>query len=126
MIARRKKEVDVKEFYKEFLRHTCNSLPNHRRLTDKEIDVLTEFWALEGDLVKRDRFSTSVKRYIREDVFNYKNYANLENYLASLIKKGFIQKSGKKMRIRPSVDLSKDILRKNKVVRLIYEFNIID
>ena len=67
MIAKKSKELSLKQFYKEFLRHTSNSLPAHKRITDMELEVLTEFWILEGDLIKKDRFSTTAKRAIREE-----------------------------------------------------------
>lgn len=124
MVAKHTRSLSIKAFYKEFLRHTSNSMPAHRRLTDMEIEVLTEFWILEGDMVNKDRFSTSVRRYIREDVFNFKNYSNLDNYLKSLIDKGFILQNGKVLVINPRYDIPKDRLRKDKVVTLQYEFRL--
>lgn len=125
MIAKHKKQLDLKSFYKEFLRHTSNRLPAHLRLTDMEIEVLTEFWALEGDLVEKDRFSTSAKRYVREDVFHFKNYANLENYLSSLMKKGYIIKAETgRLFINPRIDLSKKKVKESGKITLVYEFEI--
>ena len=124
MIAKKSKELSLKQFYKEFLRHTSNSLPAHKRITDMELEVLTEFWILEGDLIKKDRFSTTAKRAIREE-FGFKNYSNLENYITKLIEKGYLIKGDKKVSIKPSFDLPKEMLRKNRKVTLVYEFNIV-
>jgi hypothetical protein len=124
MIAKKSKELSLKQFYKEFLRHTSNSLPAHKRITDMELEVLTEFWILEGDLIKKDRFSTTAKRAIREE-FGFKNYSNLENYITKLIEKGYLIKSEKRVSIKPSFDLPKEMLRKNKKITLVYEFNIV-
>lgn len=128
MKARHKKKISLKNFYKEFLKHISNSFPHEyqfKRLTDMEIEVLTEFWILEGDLIEDDRFSTTAKRHIREKVFNFKSYAGLENYLTKLLSKGFlvIGEDGKK-KINPSFDLPKDKIRENKSFTLIYEYEI--
>jgi hypothetical protein len=124
MIARRSKELNLKQFYKEFLRHTSNSFPAHRRITDMELEILTEFWILEGDLIRKDRFSTTAKRAVREE-FGFKNYSNLENYITKLIEKGYLIKVNKKISIKPAINLAKDKLRDHKKITLVYEFNIV-
>ena len=125
MILRNKQEVSLKNFYKEFLSHVSNSLPSNRRLTKMELEVLTEFWALEGELVELDRFSTSVKKHIRENVFKFKNYTGLENYISQLYKKGYIVKKDGKKIINPNYDLPKERIRNQGKFTLVYEYEIV-
>jgi hypothetical protein len=82
-------EVDM---YKEFLKHYSNILPKEKKLTDTELSILAAFWEIQGDGMESLRFTPQIKKLIR-DKFNFKNYANLENYLKSLKDKGFLTKN---------------------------------
>ena len=125
MIARRKKEVSLKDFYKEFVGHISNTLADHKKITFMELEVLTEFWILEGALAEIGRFSTASKRYIREDVFKFETYSGLENYITKLLKKGYLTiKDGKKI-IAVSFDLPKERIRSEGKFSLTYEYTII-
>lgn len=125
MIAKRRKEVTLKEFYKEFVGHISNTLPEYKRITAMELEVLTEFWIMEGALAEVGRFSTAAKRYIREDVFNFKTYSGLENYITKLSKKGYltVDENGKK-RIAISFNLPKDKIKREGSFSLTYEYLI--
>ena len=126
MIARRKKEINIKDFYKEFVGHISNTLPEHKRITTMELEVLTEFWILEGALAEIGRFSTAAKRHIREDVFNFKTYSGLENYITKLSKKGYLvtKENGDKA-IAKSVNLPKDKIKEDGKFSLTYDYVIV-
>lgn len=119
MIIRLNKSVSLKQFYVEFLTHTSMNMPDSRKLTAREIEIMSEFWALEGDLVSTFRFGPSAKRYIRE-MFKYKNYSNLDNILNSLVKKGYLGKENKNYFILKKFDLPKSF---NKV-KIEYSFDV--
>ena len=124
MVARNKRTISLKDFYIEFLKHTSNSFPKERQLTEMEVKVLTEFWALEGDLVSKYRFSAAAKRYVREDVFGFKNYSSLDNYITSLVKKGYLQRVDGNLVITPMIDLPKQLLKNDGRFVLVYEFDL--
>lgn len=123
--AKRTKEVSIKEFYKEFVGHISNTLPEHRRITSTELEVLTEFWMLEGALAEIGRFSTASKRYIREDLFRFKTYSGLENYITKLYKKGYISvdDNGNKC-IAKAFDLPKNKIKEDGKFSVSYEYII--
>jgi hypothetical protein len=125
MIARRKKTLTLKEFYKEYVGHISNTLPEYQRITSMELEVLTEFWIMSGALAEVGRFSTLSKRYIREDVFKFKTYSGLENYITKLLKKGYIQnKEGEKI-ISPAFNLPKEKVKESGVFSLRYDYTIV-
>jgi hypothetical protein len=106
--------------YKEFLRHYSSILPDDKKLTKTEIDVLAAFWDVQGDGVEAMRFSPQIKKLIR-DKFKFKHYANLENYLNSLKLKGFIEKNSLGLfYIQKKIDLKKPI--NNLVIE--YEYRL--
>lgn len=82
-------ELDI---YKEFLKHYSNILPKDRRLTDTELSILSAFWDIQGGGMESLRFTPQIKKLVR-DKFNFKNYANLENYLKTLKDKGYLVKN---------------------------------
>jgi len=125
MIAKRKKTLNLKEFYKEYVGHISNTLPSHKKITSMELEVLTEFWILEGALAEVGRFSTPAKRYIREEVFNFKTYSGLENYLTKLLKKGYIVNVDGKKDIAPFINLPKDKIVDSGIFSLVYEYEIV-
>lgn len=59
------------------------------RLTPKEIEVLSGFMSLEGELAK-DKFGTTARRVVKEKLGI--SSGGLGNYLKSLKEKGFIYK----------------------------------
>jgi hypothetical protein len=119
MIIRMNKHVNLKTFYVDFLVHTSINMPSEKKLTGREVEIMSEFWALEGDLVKTFRFGPSAKRYIREK-FGYKNYSNLDNILNNLVAKGYLGKENKNYFIRKSFDLPKDFTN----VKIEYNYNV--
>jgi len=125
MIARRKKEVSLKDFYKEFVNHVSNTLPEYKRITAMELEVLTEFWIMEGALAEVGRFSTAAKRYIREDVFKFKTYSGLENYITKLLKKGYLAIIDGEKTISPSFNLPKERIKNEGKFSLTYEYTIV-
>ena len=123
MKVRRKKVLNLEDFYKEYVLHISNTLPEHRRITYMELNLLTSFWMLEGALAEIGRFSTISKRYIRES-YKFKNYSNLENYISRLQKKGYIIKNGKDKDIAPMFNLPKNEIISKGSFSLIYEYII--
>ena len=80
-------KLDSKDFYQKHLEVINPFLPI--KLTPKEIEVLSEFMNLEGDL-KEDLFGTTARKVVKG---NLKISAGgLGNYLKSLKEKGFIYK----------------------------------
>lgn len=120
MIIRMRKEVSLSKFYMHFLMHTSLNLPSHRQLTERQMEVLTEFWLLEGSIVDKNRFCSSAKRMIR-DKFNYKNYSNLDNFINALEQKGFIYRNEDgNLEIKPAYNLGRDF----KTIKIEYLFNV--
>lgn len=126
MQARRSKEVNLRTFYREYVGHISNTLPSSKKITDMELEVLTEFWMLEGALAEIGIFSTPAKRYIREDVFKFKTYSGLDNYIVKLVNKGYIQvdEEGNKS-IAKLVNLPKDKIRELGKFQLVYDYVIV-
>lgn len=80
-------KLDSKDFYQKHLEVINPFLPI--KLTPKEIEVLSEFMNLEGDL-KEDLFGTTSRKVVKEKL-NI-SAGGLGNYLKSLKEKGFIYK----------------------------------
>ncbi len=71
------------------------------KMTPKEIEVLSRFMALEGDIAT-DRFGTSARRLIK-DALDLSD-GGLGNYIKSLSNKKFIIKNGQgKLQINPII-----------------------
>ena len=69
MAKRVKKEViDRKDFYPKYLKLINVILP--QPLTLKEIEVLSAFMELKGDIVSQERFGTQARKLVREK-FNF-------------------------------------------------------
>lgn len=62
------------------------------KLTTKEIEVLALFMSFDGDLAK-DRFGTTAKKLVRENMNPKISHAGLSNYISSLENKKIIQKN---------------------------------
>ena len=80
-------KLDSKNFYQKHLEVINPFLPI--KLTPKEIEVLSEFMNLEGDL-EEDRFGTTARKVVKTNL-NI-SAGGLGNYLKSLKEKGFIYK----------------------------------
>lgn len=68
------------------------------KLTNKEIEVLSEFMSLDYT-ADTDRFSTSGKRKVRQAL--ELTHQGLANYMKSLYNKGFLTKKGEGTEILP-------------------------
>ena len=61
-------------------------------LTQKEIEVLSAFMELKGDLVESNRFGTEARRLIRNK-FGFKTHSNIDNYIKYFRTKGILVKN---------------------------------
>ena len=87
-MKRIKKEViKRKDFNPKYLKLVNVILPNP--LTTKEIEVLSCFMELQGDLVELDRFGTQARSVVRERL-GFKTNSNLDNYIKYFIMKTFL------------------------------------
>jgi len=118
-MKRIKKEViKRKDFNPKYLKLVNVILPNP--LTTKEIEVLSCFMELQGDLVELDRFGTQARSLVRERL-GFKTNSNLDNYIKYFKQKGVIMKDEKTNRLvlSPKIDVKKE----NEVV-LTFAFKI--
>jgi DNA-binding MarR family transcriptional regulator len=60
-------------------------------LTNREIDILSEFLSLDPSIIEDDRFNTLARKRVKKklDISN----ANLSNNLNSMVKKGYLKRS---------------------------------
>jgi DNA-binding MarR family transcriptional regulator len=77
--------LDSKRYYNIHLSIVNAIIPT--KLTPKEIDVLSLFMSLKGDIAK-DRFGTTARKLVMKEL-NLSD-GGLGNYLKSLKEKGFI------------------------------------
>ena len=112
----KKQNISRKNFYPQYLKLINVILPEP--LTQKEIDILSAFMELEGDIANNDRFGTQARRLVRER-FMFKSNSNLDNYIKYFKRKGvlYIDDSG----ILQVVD-SINIPKKEKEVELTFNF----
>lgn len=68
------------------------------KLSPKEIEILAIFMTFTGTL-EQDKFSTTGKKIVREKL--KLSHQSLSNYIASLVKKGFLVESDNKLELRP-------------------------
>lgn len=110
--------LNLKEFYPKYLQLVNVILP--KPLTNKEIEILTAFMELRGD-IEEDRFGTQARKIVRER-FGFKKHSNLDNYIKYFKNKGIIlvdEVSGK-LEISKRLAIPKD----EKEVELIFKFKI--
>ena len=104
MAKRVKKEViDRKDFYPKYLKLINVILPVP--LTTREIEVLSAFMELKGDIAT-ERFGTQARKIVRER-FNFKKHSNIDNYIKYFKNKGVVIKDSKtnKLKINPRVSI---------------------
>ena len=82
--------VTATDFYPKYLKLINVILPNP--LTQKEIEVLSAFMELRGDLVESNRFGTEARRLIRNK-FGFKTHSNIDNYIKYFKTKGILVKN---------------------------------
>lgn len=89
------------EYYKRHFK-IVNSVIDSIHLTDKEVDVLAAFLAVDEKLVEGDRFNTLIRTLVKKKLEI--SHGGLGNYLNSLVKKKFIHKTRTgKLIINPSI-----------------------
>jgi len=118
-MKRIKKEViNRKDFNPKYLKLVNVILPEP--LTSKEIEVLSCFMELQGDLVQIDRFGTQARAVVRERL-GFKTNSNLDNYIKYFKQKGVIEKNPKtgKLALSPTIDIKNE-----KEVILTFAFKI--
>lgn len=87
-MKRLKKEIINRgDFFPKYLKLVNVILPEP--LTNKEIEVLSEFMVLQGDLVRLDRFGTQARNLVRTKM-GFKTNSNLDNYVKYFKDKGVI------------------------------------
>jgi len=85
-MKRVKKEIlKASDFYPKYLKLINVILPEP--LTQREIDVLSAFMSLRGDLVEEDRFGTQARTVVRRRL-GFKTHSNLDNYIKYFKNKG--------------------------------------
>lgn len=104
------------QYYKKHLEIVTAIMPG--KITDTEILVLASFMALEGDVVQDDRFGTSARKKVMEDLNMVAG--GLGNHLKSLRDKKYIHyKEGTK-----KYEINKWLIPDNKKFQK-YQFTII-
>ena len=82
--------VKAADFYPKYLKLINVILP--QPLTQKEIEVVSAFMELKGDLVESNRFGTEARRLIRNK-FGFKTHSNIDNYIKYFKTKGILVKN---------------------------------
>lgn len=90
-------KVNSKNFYTKHLEIINPLLPVS--LTPKEIEVLGSFMSLKGDIAEKDRFGTSCRKIVKENL-NLSD-GGLGNYIKSLKDKGYIISKDNNWEIHP-------------------------
>lgn len=112
----KKQRIDRKNFYPKYLKLINVILP--QPLTQREIDILSAFMELEGDVVDNDRFGTQARRLVRER-FKFKSHSNLDNYIQYFKRKGVLYTDDTgKLKVVNSINIPKD----EKEVELTFNF----
>ena len=114
----KKEKLSKKVFYPKYLKLVNVILPDP--LTPKEIEVLSKFMELEGDLVEEDRFGTQARTVVRNKL-GFKTNSNLDNYIKYFKKKGvlFINTKGK-LQLNPKISIPKN----EDTVELTFSFQL--
>ena len=114
----KKETLKKKNFLPKYLKLVNVILPDP--LTQREIEVLSAFMELEGDLVDEDRFGTQARSLVRRK-FGFKTYSNLDNYIKYFKKKGVIYTDEKgKYQLNPKISIPSG----EKRIQLSFLFNI--
>lgn len=79
-IAYKIENLSPVEYFKKHLEIVTTIMPG--KITEKEIEVLASFMALTGDVIEKDRFGTSARKIVMEQL-NLKA-GGLGNHLRSL------------------------------------------
>ena len=106
MAKRVKKEtIKRKEFYPKYLKLVNVILP--KPLTLREIDVLSAFMELNGDIAS-ERFGTQARRLIRER-FKFNSPSNIDNYIKYFKDKGVVIKDKtNKLILNPRINIPEE------------------
>tara|TARA_R110002012_G_scaffold52969_2_gene136138 strand:- start:3653 stop:4009 length:357 start_codon:yes stop_codon:yes gene_type:complete len=110
--------LDRKDFYPKYLKLVNVILP--KPLTSKEIEILSAFMELQGDVIEDDRFGTQSRKLIRKK-FGFKTYSNIDNYIKYFKDKGVLVKEDGKLQINRRIFIPKD----EQEVELIFKFKLI-
>lgn len=81
-------KLEGKSYYEKHLTIVNSLLPTN--LTDKEIEVLATFMALDKSLIEDDMFNTLARKKVREQLTL--SPGGLGNHLKSMIGKGVLDK----------------------------------
>jgi hypothetical protein len=100
IILRSRKDLDLADSYRLFLRISNLNVSPSIRLSDTEIEVVTKIW-LMGVLLFRDEL---------RDSLGLKSNSDLANRLSKLSKKGYLENRGKGiMSVSKAWNLPKDL-----------------
>lgn len=91
VIAKQLNNLSEDEYYIKHLQIINQFLPVY--MTQKEIEVLGSFMALDGDIVEEDRFGTTARKIIKKKL--KLSDGGLGNYLKALKEKELIIKNEK-------------------------------
>lgn len=81
-------KLNVKEYYTTHLNIINSIFP--KRLTDKEIEILSEFMSLDISITGVDMFNTYARKIIKENL--KMSSGSLSNHLKSMLDKDFLTK----------------------------------
>jgi hypothetical protein len=121
-MKRVKKEVlKSSAFYPKYLKLINVILPDP--LTQREIDVLSAFMGLKGDLVELDRFGTQARTVVRKRL-GFKTHSNLDNYIKYFKNKGVLvlNPKTKQLELNKRIEIPKN----EKEISLAFVFKIKD
>ena len=90
-IVKKLENLTPQQYYEKHLSIVHQFLPV--QLTNKEIEVLATFMALQGDVAELDRFGTQCRKIVMKKLGIVPG--GLGNYLRDLISKGYISKVDK-------------------------------
>lgn len=96
--------LSQEEYYKVHLSIVNTIIPE--KMTPKEIEVLSSFMSLEGDIALV-RFGPSARKIVRENLGL--SPTGLSNYISSLLEKKFLTKQGDSINIWPILIPEKDM-----------------
>jgi len=83
-------KLERSEYYTMHLGIINSVLPV--KLSDKELEVLAAFMALDENIIKDDNFNSFARKIVREKLKPNLSSAGLSNHLKSMIDKGFLSK----------------------------------
>lgn len=116
----KKDTIKRTEFYAKYLKLINVILP--KPLTQREIDVLSEFMKLKGDIVSLDRFGTQCRKIVRNKL-GFKHASNIDNYIKYFKDKGILVINSKGiLELNPRLFVSDN----ENTVELTFLFDIYD